>query len=236
MERHTIFGKTWDVSDLRMVGDHVLVKKHDREKTAGGILLAGEGMKTEHTIGEVIAVGPGFIAEDTGKRIPLDVKPGDWVMAMDWMGEKVKTETPMQAVENYRIFREHAIWAKLKMGARMEIKSIEPYLDKILIRKPETNLMTKGGLHLAGNNQSQGYSIAEVLKIGPGWKDLKTGYRYETELHVGEWVCVQRFAGSIMPLEDQKEGEKQWLVEEGRHIQGNPYPNVLFVNEAGAVL
>ena len=236
VERHTVIGRSWDVDDLKLCGDYVLVKKHERERSLGGILLAGEGIRTEHAIGEVLAVGPGFTTSEDGRLIKPDVKVGDWVMAMDWMGEKVKTEKPMQSVDNYRIFREHAIWAKVKLGRCGELLEVDPYLDKILIRKPETNLKTKGGIHLAERNQSQGYSIAEVIKIGPGWKDFKTGYRYPTELKVGEWVCVQRFAGSIMPLDDQKEGEKQWLIEEGRHIPQNPYPNVLFVNPGGAVL
>lgn len=218
-----------NVHEMRMLHDNILVRKHTREKTMSGLYLAGEGMKTEHCIGEVIAVGPGFVAEKTGKLCPPEVEPGDFVMAMDWSGEKVSArKTWSHDLENYKIFREHAIWAKVKLDKNMGVIDVEPYLDKILVRKTDEELKTRGGIDLPDSHQSRGWTMAQVVKVGGGWKDFATGFRYVPKVEIGGWYCLQRFAGSIMPLEDQKKGEKLWLVEEMQHIQNNPYPNMLY--------
>ena len=41
--------------------------------------------------GEIIAVGPGG-RDETGKLIPIDVKPGDFVIFGKWSGTEVKIE------------------------------------------------------------------------------------------------------------------------------------------------
>lgn len=224
-----IEGGTVDVTKLRMLGDNILIKKHTREKTLLGLILPGQAAKDVNCIGEVISVGPGFIAQKTGKLVPPDVKPGDFIMSMDWSGEKLTTKKTFSFdLEDYKIIKEHAIWAKVKLSASMGVLDIEPYLDKILVRKTDEELQTRGGIHLPDSHQARGWTMAQVVKIGNGWKDLSTGFRYPSQLAIGTWICVQRFAGTIMPLEQPKKGEKIWLVEEGPHIENNPYPNVLY--------
>jgi chaperonin GroES len=214
-----------------MLGDNILIKKHTKERTLLGLYLPGQSAKNENTIGEVISVGPGFVAQKTGKLVPPDVKPGDFILAMDWSGEKLsgKKSTSID-MEDYKIIKEHAIWAKVKLASNMGLLDVEPYLDKILVRKTEDEMTTQGGIKLPDSHQMRGWTMAQVSKIGNGWKDLGTGFRYPSKLAVGEWLCVQRFAGSIMPFEQQKKGEQFWLVEEGPHIENNPYTNILYVD------
>ena len=42
--------------------------------------------------GEVAAVGPGA-RDETGKQVPLDVKPGDRILFGKWSGTEVKLDT-----------------------------------------------------------------------------------------------------------------------------------------------
>lgn len=218
-----------DITKLRMIGDNILIRKITREKTLLGLILPGQSGKNENCYGEVIAVGPGFVASKTGKLMPPDVKPGDIVLAMDWSGEKIEGRKPTSHdLEDYKVIKDHSIWAKVKLAPNMGLLDVEPYLDKILVRKTDKELRTTGGIHLPGTHQARGWTMAQVMKIGNGWKDLTTGFRYPSKVAAGDWLCVQRFAGSIMPLEQNTPGEKIWLIEEGPHIESNPYPNILY--------
>src|SRR5258708_669920 len=62
----------------------------DEEKTAGGIIIP-ETAQEKPQEGEIIAVGPGAL-DDNGKRIPPEVKPGDFVLFGKWSGTEVKID------------------------------------------------------------------------------------------------------------------------------------------------
>ena len=76
---------------FRPLHDRVVVKRLDaEEKTAGGIIIP-DTAKEKPMEGEVIAVGPGAL-DDNGKRIPPEVKPGDFVLFGKWSGTEVKVD------------------------------------------------------------------------------------------------------------------------------------------------
>ena len=76
---------------FRPLGDRVVVRRvKDEEKTAGGIIIP-ETAQEKPQEGEIIAVGPGAL-DDNGKRIPLEVKPGDFVLFGKWSGTEVKID------------------------------------------------------------------------------------------------------------------------------------------------
>ena len=65
------------------LGDRVIVKKLKMEMTAGGIFLPS-GMQVRGTVGEIVAVGPGYLEDDASedkeeKWTPLQVKVGQRV-------------------------------------------------------------------------------------------------------------------------------------------------------------
>ncbi|KKS84990.1 MAG: 10 kDa chaperonin [Candidatus Gottesmanbacteria bacterium GW2011_GWA1_43_11] len=69
--------------------DNVLVKPVDaEEKTPSGIVLP-DSAKEKPQIGIVKAVGSGA-TDDSGKRIPMQVKVGQKVMYKKWGGNEVK--------------------------------------------------------------------------------------------------------------------------------------------------
>jgi chaperonin GroES len=75
------------------------------EKTKSGIYLP-DTAKEKPQEGEVMAVGPGRI-DETGKRIPMDLKVGDRVIYAKYGGMEIKVDE-----EEMMILRESDILAK----------------------------------------------------------------------------------------------------------------------------
>ena len=76
---------------FRPLHDRVVVRRVDEEeKTSGGIIIP-DTAKEKPSQGEVLAVGPGARDED-GKRVPMDVKPGDRILFGKWSGTEVKID------------------------------------------------------------------------------------------------------------------------------------------------
>src|SRR5438105_12559970 len=76
---------------FRPLHDRVVVSRIDaEEKSAGGIIIP-DTAKEKPSQGEVIAVGPGG-RDESGKLIPIDVKPRDIVLFGKWSGTEVKID------------------------------------------------------------------------------------------------------------------------------------------------
>ncbi len=76
---------------IRPLHDRVIVKRLDNErKTASGIVIPDNAAEKPDQ-GEVLAVGPGKL-DDSGKRVPVDVKVGDRVLFGKYAGQTVKVE------------------------------------------------------------------------------------------------------------------------------------------------
>ena len=74
---------------FRPLHDRVVIRRLEaEEKSAGGIIIP-DTAKEKPMEGEVIAVGPGA-RDDTGKLVPLDVKPNDRILFGKWSGNEVK--------------------------------------------------------------------------------------------------------------------------------------------------
>ena len=76
---------------FRPLHDRVVVRRIDaEEKTKGGIIIP-DTAKEKPQEGEVIAVGPGG-RDESGKLIPIDLKPGNRVLFGKWSGTEVKID------------------------------------------------------------------------------------------------------------------------------------------------
>ena len=76
---------------FRPLHDRVVVRRIDaEEKTKGGILIP-ETAQEKPKEGVIVAVGPGALNE-SGKRIPPEVKEGDFVLFGKWTGTEVKID------------------------------------------------------------------------------------------------------------------------------------------------
>ena len=92
---------------LKPLGDRVVVQPAAaEEKTAGGIILP-DTAKEKPVEGNVVAVGPGKVADD-GKAIKMEVKVGDKVLYGKYSGTEVTING-----EEYLIMRESDIFGIL---------------------------------------------------------------------------------------------------------------------------
>jgi chaperonin GroES len=79
------------MASVRPLGDRILVKRLESEtKTKGGIIIP-DTAKEKPQEGLVVAVGPGAIRDDGGRREVL-VKKGDKVLFAKYGGTEVKIE------------------------------------------------------------------------------------------------------------------------------------------------
>jgi chaperonin GroES len=76
---------------FRPLHDRVVVRRVEEDtKTKGGIIIPDTAQEKPMQ-GEIIAVGPGA-RDETGKLVPIDVKPGDLVLFGKWSGTEVKLD------------------------------------------------------------------------------------------------------------------------------------------------
>ena len=74
---------------IRPLHDRILVKREEEgEEKIGGIIIP-DTAKEKPQRAKVVAVGAGKI-DDSGKRIPLDVKSGDRILFGKYSGTEVK--------------------------------------------------------------------------------------------------------------------------------------------------
>ena len=90
---------------VKPLADRVVVKPlEDEIQEIGGIIIP-DTAKEKPQQGEVIAVGPGALADD-GSRKPMEVKAADKILYGKWTGSEVRIGT-----EDYLIMRESDILA-----------------------------------------------------------------------------------------------------------------------------
>jgi len=76
---------------VKPMNDRVLVTRTDEEKkTAGGIIIP-DTVREKPQEGVVVAAGPGK-RDDSGHRVPLEVKEGDHVLFAKYAGTEIKID------------------------------------------------------------------------------------------------------------------------------------------------
>lgn len=76
---------------IRPLNDRVLViREEEEQKSTGGIIIP-DTAKEKPQRGRVVATGPGKVGED-GKRNPLEVKAGDWILFSKYAGTEIKLD------------------------------------------------------------------------------------------------------------------------------------------------
>ena len=93
---------------LKPLGDRLIVKAVDEDETTPSGIVLPDTAKEKPQRGKVLAVGEGRVAEDSGKRIPLDVAEGDEVLYSKYGGTEIKIEG-----EDLLVLRESDVLAKV---------------------------------------------------------------------------------------------------------------------------
>jgi chaperonin GroES len=74
---------------LQPLDDRIVVRALDQEATTASGLVIPDTAKEKPQQGEVLAVGPGRRADQSGEIIPLDVKVGDKVVYSKYGGTEI---------------------------------------------------------------------------------------------------------------------------------------------------
>jgi chaperonin GroES len=94
---------------LQPLDDRIVVRPSEaEEKTASGLVIP-DTAKEKPQQGEVISVGPGRRAENTGELIPLDIAVGDKVVYSKYGGTEITIEG-----EDLLILTSRDVLAKVK--------------------------------------------------------------------------------------------------------------------------
>src|SRR5688500_16776297 len=78
--------------NLQPLDDRIVVRPGESEETTASGLVIPDTAKEKPQQGEVLAVGPGRRAEQSGDIIPLDVKKGDTVVYSKYGGTEITVE------------------------------------------------------------------------------------------------------------------------------------------------
>ena len=94
--------------NLRPLHDRIVVRRLEGgEENVGGIIIP-DSAKERPQRGTVIAVGNGVVREG-GKRVALDVKPGDVIMFGKYTNQEIKLDG-----EDYLVMREDEVLAVIE--------------------------------------------------------------------------------------------------------------------------
>jgi chaperonin GroES len=78
--------------NLQPLDDRIVVRPGESEETTASGLVIPDTAKEKPQQGEVLAVGPGRRAENTGEVIALDVAVGDTVVYSKYGGTEITVE------------------------------------------------------------------------------------------------------------------------------------------------
>ena len=143
-----------ETNDVELVGDMILVQRFKTPElvTGGGIIVAAVDTSVQrNTIHsqipvwcKVLAVGKGFYDPETGKDVPLDVKPGNIIMVSPISIQPMSMFCDVKGVESddLALTRENEIKLRFKsedayvrvmaaMNARMKAKTPDTMTDTI---------------------------------------------------------------------------------------------------------
>jgi chaperonin GroES len=76
---------------VKPLQDRILVKRFEEKETLKGGIIIPDTAKEKPQEGTVIAVGSGKL-DDSGKRIPLEVKVGDKILFGKYSGNEIKID------------------------------------------------------------------------------------------------------------------------------------------------
>jgi len=90
---------------VKPLADRVVVKPLEEQVQERGGIIIPDTAKEKPQQGEIVAVGPGGLADD-GSRMPMEVSVGDTILYGKYSGSEVRIDT-----EDYLIMREGDILA-----------------------------------------------------------------------------------------------------------------------------
>ncbi len=103
--------------NVRPLHDRIIVQRLDEgEQNVGGIIIP-DSAKEKPQQGKILAVGDGKVTEE-GKRIAMDVRPGNVILFGKYSGQDIKIDG-----EDYLIVKEDEVLAVIDTDATHQEKT-----------------------------------------------------------------------------------------------------------------
>ena len=99
--------------NLQPLEDRIVVRPGEAEETTVSGLVIPDTAKEKPQQGEVLAVGPGRRAENSGELIPLDIAVGDSVVYSKYGGTEITVDG-----EDVLILSSRDVLAKVESGKK----------------------------------------------------------------------------------------------------------------------
>lgn len=96
-------------SKLIPLADRIVITPLKQDEVHSSGLVIPDTAKEKPQQGEVVAVGPGRL-DDSGKRVPMDVAPGDRILYAKYTGTDIKIDGV-----DYIVLNEKDILCKLEV-------------------------------------------------------------------------------------------------------------------------
>jgi chaperonin GroES len=94
--------------NVKPLGDRVLIEPAEEKETKKGGIIIPDTAKEKPTEGIVVALGTGK-TDDSGKKVPFEVKKGDRVLVSKYGGTELKLDG-----KEYKIFSSDDILAVIE--------------------------------------------------------------------------------------------------------------------------
>ena len=78
--------------NLQPLEDRIVVRPGEQEATTASGIVIPDTAKEKPQQGEVLAVGPGRRAEQSGELVPMDIKAGDTVVYSKYGGTEITVD------------------------------------------------------------------------------------------------------------------------------------------------
>lgn len=180
------------VDDLQPLASYVLVRpKEAVSETKGGILLSTSA-KDKPNEGEVLAVGPGGVNQDTGSRTPVWSEVGKQVMYSKYGAEKVTLGD-----DEYALVRDDDVLLSYE-GDAPSLENIKMPHGKLLVRLRKEVESSEGGILLSKGASKPDTTVGDVVAVSEGVRG-KDGELHPLEVEVGDAVRFRY--GSEVKLE-----------------------------------
>jgi len=80
--------------------------------------------------------------------------------------------------------------------------AFRPLGDRVLVKRVEEEAKTKGGIIIPDTAKEKPQE-GEVLAVGPGARDEKTGSRAELDVKVGDRILFGKWSGTEVKIDGQ---------------------------------
>src|SRR5437773_10480061 len=86
--------------NLQPLEDRIVVRPGEQEATTASGIVIPDTAKEKPQQGEVLAVGPGRRAEQSGELVPMDIKAGDTVVHSKYGGHEITVDSEDLLIPN----------------------------------------------------------------------------------------------------------------------------------------